>query len=586
MSSSHDVFVGLAQARMVLTEDDIRGIFCHFGDILYVTIKQPCKSAHIRFAKKKAADLAVRQGESYINHIRKDIGRIKIGWANKPIISHAKLSNDSSSDSDSSSANENAFRKLDAAYKCITKTSWTCPDPGCREINNLENELCTKCNFRKDFPVARAKQMQAKTSPPIDKICDEKKDSKKEENKHFKSQIASLLTDTAINPSPVISPLVNIYNSAQEKLVVNKMNLDNQLKELQQSCLSVLNYRDIQELILIFQHELELRKNEGFETSDPTCDSVRRAYNFYIQCKEMLEKESEATSIKNKSELLKIAVTELAHKLRGRLAGFPIKDLEYHKTSIDKYLEKHLSEYKKCVDLMRNQDRKVITNEYILTKLTALKRSSSAMITCQDKEELSNQCIVNFAQSLSDASKYFMEFTSSNCNQDNRLRSEIPPNIQISLQSALENIQAEEQSFACSITRTTNVSRSEIEALCCLQEDHQQRCRLYMAHKVMATDLHNSYPNMDVFDPESLTIVQKEIEALRTSTPIRDISEMNLVDSNNGNIAERISIIEDKEVENILSTDNLMDSAWKECSVENKKERLKRLQDMFTPSIS
>jgi len=585
MSSTHDVFVGLAQARVILTEDDIREIFCHFGDILYVTIKQPCKSAHIRFAKKKAADLAVRQGESYINHIRKDIGRLRIGWANKPMISHAKLSVDSSSDSDSSSANENAFRKLDAGYKCITKTSWTCPDPGCREINNLENELCTKCNFRKNFPVAKAKQMQGKISPPINNLCDNRNDLNKE-YKHIKSQVDSLLTDTAINPSPVISPLVNIYSSAQEKSGVNKMNIDNQLKELQQSCLSVLNYRDIQELILIFQHELELRKNEGFETADPTCDSVRRAYNFYIQCKEMLEKEYEATSIKNKSELLKIAVTELAHKLRGRLYGFPIKDLEYHKTNIDKYLEKHSSEYKKCVDLMKNQDRKVITNEYISTKLIALRRSSSALITCQDKEEISNQSIVNFAQSLSDASKYFMEFTSNNCSQDNRLRSEIPTKIEISLKSALENIQAEEQSLACSITRRTNVSSSEIEALCCLQEDHQQRCRLYMAHKVMATDLHNSYPNMHVFDPENVTSVQKEIEALRTSTPIREIPEIHLKDTTNGNIADGISIFEDKEVENILSSDNLMGSAWKECSAENKKERLKRLQDMFTPSIS
>ena len=121
MASSHDVFLGLAHLEQLLTEDEIRQIFCHFGDILHVTVKPTSKTAYIKFAKKKSADLAVRQGENYIKYIRKDIGRIKIGWTNAPKINHAIINNETSSDSESSSIN-GAFKRLDAAYKCITES--------------------------------------------------------------------------------------------------------------------------------------------------------------------------------------------------------------------------------------------------------------------------------------------------------------------------------------------------------------------------------------------------------------------------------------------------------------------------------
>merc|ERR1719412_3232762 len=89
---------------------------------------------------------------------------MKIGWANYPKINHAKINDDSTTADESSSINS-AFEKLDIAYKCITKSSWTCPDPGCRHVNDLQQDRCVKCKFSRDFPVAKSKHMVGKGSP-------------------------------------------------------------------------------------------------------------------------------------------------------------------------------------------------------------------------------------------------------------------------------------------------------------------------------------------------------------------------------------------------------------------------------------
>merc|ERR1712223_1614012 len=165
------------------------------------------------------------------------------------------------------------------------------------------------------------------------------------------------------------------------------------------------------------------------------------------------------------------------------------------------------------------------------------------------------------------------------------------PEIGTSLKAALEHVKCEEKFHQNLIIDNVCVSNSDIEIVFCLQEDHQQRCRLYMAHKVMATDLQNSYHDLPKFDPKNNKIQKRDHEALRTSTPIRDTSYLLSSDncSNKSNsVVETVSAANnvDKEVENILSHDHLMDKTWNECSVENKKERIIRLHNIFTPSIT